>query len=176
MFDVYTCVYSDATYKQVFLTNILFIDAYEPVIILTPFCRSVWTCPLARSTLGTPGLQHRLYSGAGSLCQMRYCVWLSGNSIYMLCVYAYNTYVYCVVISIVCHHADTNDIHVTYLYYFDTRSYIRCMPDPKQAQSSRIHTLIDSKYRTILNTTTPTTLPISNIDSASTLASKYLKS
>ena len=51
------------------------------------------------------------------------------------------------------------------------------MPDPKQAQSSRIHTLIDSKYRTILNTTTPTTLPTSNIDSSSstTLASKYLK-
>ena len=50
------------------------------------------------------------------------------------------------------------------------------MPDPKQAQSSRIHTLIDSKYRTLLNTTTPTTLPTSNIDSSSstTLASKYL--
>ena len=49
------------------------------------------------------------------------------------------------------------------------------MPDPKQAQSSRIHTLIDSKYRTILNTTTPTSLPSSHIDSNNTLASKYLK-
>ena len=50
------------------------------------------------------------------------------------------------------------------------------MPDPKQAQASRIHTLIDSKYRTILNTTTtPTTLPTSNIHSTNTLASKYLK-
>ena len=48
------------------------------------------------------------------------------------------------------------------------------MPDPKQAQSSRIHTLIDSKYRTILNTITPTSLPISNIDNSNTLASKYL--
>ena len=63
-----------------------------------------------------------------------------------------------------------------YTYYIPILTHIRCMPDPKQAQSSRIHTLIDSKYRTLLNTTTPTTLPISNIDSSTnTLASKYLK-